>query len=1189
MPPLNESIAMTEADSLNSSAMEAANTLPASETKEGSKFWRTLEEWSGDANFDEMVTREFPRFAAEFTDPISRRKFLTLMGASLALAGMTGCRQPSGTIVPQVKDNGMLSGVPLHFASAFPLSGYGTGVLARSYEGRPIKVEGNPEHPNSKGGTDIYAQASLLSMYDPDRSWTPDKAGTTTTWPDANQFFLSELARLGDGKGVRILTETITSPTLASQLETFLKKYPKAVWHEYEPLMSDEVYNGTKAAFDKPVQPVYDFSKADVVVSFDADFLGAGPGMPVYARQFSARRSAEEPHSENPSKAMNRLYSVECMQTVTGTKADHRLPVRVSEIPQYVTALAAKLGVPGANQASDDAAKKWAAVVADDLIKRQDPWVSEKAARSKGSTLVVAGDHLPAGVHTLVALINHHLGNVGSTVQYVDPIAARRPLDKGRSLADLCAALDKNEVEFLIILEGNPVYNAPSDLQKSLREGLKKIKTSVHLTQYADETSFQCIYRLPAAHWLETWGDIKGHDGTITIQQPLIAPLYDGHSAIEFMAELLEDSVRQGYEVVRRYWTEQHKANSAYQAQGSFEKFWRKSVHDGWVAGSAAKAVPVQPKAGAAAIDFGKPAAAGRDNFELVFRPDESIYDGRFANNGWLMELPKPLSKITWDNAVYMNYNTAKELKVQLRKGYSYGYTKKGGKDGKGEVEEYVAPVKDFGVTGGEHGRAIAEVYRLQIDQPGGKVELAMPVFILPGIPDNALVVQLGYGRTRAGRVGGNKGKTDDTPTVMLSNGKQGDIVGFNTYRLRTSKNPWVVNGVKAQRENKDHILACTQAHHSMEGRDPIKVGTVVANKETPHWAASAHGAGHGGHGDHDHKDHGHKDHDHKEGHDKEAHKDHDHKGDHSKVGLAVVPKDTLLNNPRGYKYTGTHKWGMVIDLTSCTGCNACVVACQAENNIPVVGKFEVSRGREMHWIRVDRYYTGSPSNPAEVKAHFQPIPCMQCENAPCEQVCPVAATVHSYDGLNDMVYNRCVGTRYCSNNCPYKVRRFNFLQYTDYTTPSLKLLNNPEVTVRTRGVMEKCTYCVQRIRTAEITAQKQAVRSIDRKDSKYVGIALPQEIEDHDGKTPEGKLRVQIPDGAVKSACQQACPAGAITFGDMNDPKSAIHKLLFDSKRKALNYSLLEELNTNPRTTYLAALKNPNPAYENAFEKTKG
>jgi len=1138
---------------------------------DGQKFWRSLEEWSGEKNFDEMVNREFPRFAAEFTDPLSRRKFLTLMGASLALAGMTGCRQPSGTIVPNVKDDGGLLGAPLHFASSFPLSGYGTGVLVRSYEGRPIKVEGNPEHPSSKGGTDIFAQAALLGMYDPDRGWSPEKAGNPTSWSDANQFFLSELARLPKGKGVRILSETITSPTLGSQLGAFLAKYPEAVWHEYEPLASDEAYNGIKAAFDggKPLQPVFDFTKADVVVSFESDFLGSGPGMPAYSRQFSSRRSVEVPHAAEANKSMNRLYAVECMQTPTGTVADHRQPVRISEIPSYVAALAAQLGVSGVKVPANDAAAKWAKIVAEDLKARSDEWLSAKAGRTKGSTLVVAGEHLPAAVHTLVALINHTLGNVGSTVNYVDPIALKRPLAAGRTLADLCTALDKGEVEFLIILEGNPVFNAPIDLQKSFREGLKKVKTSVHLAQYEDETSHYCVWRLPCAHWLETWGDIRGHDGTITIQQPLIAPLYNGHSAIEFLSELLEDSVRSGYESVRKYWMAEHKANPAYQAAGNFEKFWRKSVHDGWVAGSAAKPVAVRPAGDSVASSLTIPAgvSADRDKLELVFRADESIYDGRFANNGWLMELPKPLSKITWDNAVYMNYNTARDLKISLRKGYSTD-------------PKYIAPAKDFGTTGGEHGRAVVEVIRVQVDQPGTTEQLTMslPVWILPGLPDNALVVQLGYGRTRAGRVGGNRiGKQSDQPTNMLSSGKQGDIIGFNTYKLRHSKSPWVVSGVKAVSEKKEHLLACTQGHHSMEGREPIKIATVKENKEKPDWAKGEHGgheAGHDDHAGHDHAGHNHE------------HKEEKGKDDHGKKALAVVPKDTLLSNPRGFKYTGTHKWGMVIDLTGCTGCNACVVACQAENNIPVVGKFEVSRGREMHWIRVDRYFTGAPENPVAIKGYFQPIPCMQCENAPCEQVCPVAATAHSYDGLNDMVYNRCVGTRYCSNNCPYKVRRFNFLQYTDYTTPSLKLVNNPEVTVRTRGVMEKCTYCVQRIRSAEIEAQKKAVRLVDSKGGR---VARPQEIEDADGKTPEGATRVQIADGAVRTACQQACPSGVIVFGDLNDPKSAVHKLKFDSNRSKLNYGLLDELNTSPRTTYLAALRNPNPAYEAAFETTKG
>ena len=1150
-------------ESISPETMGLVTETPTGEPK----FWRSLEEYAGEKNFDEMVQREFPRFAAEFTDPVSRRKFIGLMGASLALAGMTGCRQPSGTVVPNVVDTeGVIQGKPVTFASAFPLSGYGTGVLVKSYEGRPIKIEGNPAHPSSLGGTDIFAQASLLGMYDPDRAWIANQIGTPTSIEEAGVSLRGALEKLPEGKGVRILTETITSPTLAAQLAGFLKKYPKAVWHEYEPLASDELYQGTKAAFGKALQPVFDFKKADVVVSFEADFLGQGHGQAAYSRQFASRRAAETPDTIETGKGMNRLYAVECMQTITGTKADHRHPARLSQVPGYVAALAAELGVFGANKVpADEAAKKWAKVVAQDLRKRSD-LISTPTDRPKGSTLVLAGEHLSAAVHTLVGLINQALGNNGSTISYVEPLAAGRPLAPGRSFGDLVKALSAKEVEFLLIIEANPVHTAPVDQKGAFVEGLKGVATTAYLGTYQDETAHNCVWRLPASHWLETWGDIKGHDGTVAIQQPLIAPLYSGRSPIEFIAELMGDETKMGYELVRRKWMAEHKTNPVYQAAGPFEKWWRRSVHDGFIAGSTASSVAVRALDDAAqGVNISLGAMASKDSLELVFRADESIYDGRFANNGWLMELPKPLSKITWDNAVYMNYKTAEELKIPLRKGFSTD-------------PKYIAPAKDFGTTGGEHGRAIVAVIRLQVEQPGGKpkLDLNLPVWILPGLPDSALVVQLGYGREKAGRVGGNiVPRKSVVAADILSSGKQGDVIGFNTYKLRTSANPWVQTGVKAFLADKEHILACTQAHHSMEGRDPIRVGTVEQNKKTPDWAKGAHAA----HEEHPKHDHGHDE--------KVVHEEKGQKDDHGKKSLALVSKDNILPPVKGFHYTGTHKWGLLIDLTTCTGCNSCVVACQAENNIPVVGKSEVTRGREMHWIRVDRYFIGAPDNPAQIRAHFQPLPCMQCENAPCEQVCPVAATAHSYDGLNDMAYNRCVGTRYCSNNCPYKVRRFNFFQYTDYTTPSLKLLNNPEVTVRSRGVMEKCTYCVQRIRSAEIDAQKEAVRKIDRQGSGR--IARPFELEANNGKTPEGMTRVQIKDGAIKTACQQSCPSNAIVFGDLNDHNSAIHRLREDSKRSKTHYSLLEELNTVPRTTYLAALRNPNPAYEAAFAEKKG
>jgi molybdopterin-containing oxidoreductase family iron-sulfur binding subunit len=977
----------------------------------GQQYWRGLEEIAATEEFQAFLQREFPQQAAEGHDPISRRRFLQVMAASLALAGLSSCAPaPAERIMPYVRaPEEVVPGQPLYYATAMSLSGSALGILAKSHMGRPIKVEGNPQHPASLGGTHAFAQGSILTLYDPDRSQAVTYAGRISSWGTflgAITRAMGEQRRQG-GKGLRILTETVISPTMAYQLRQLLDRFPAAKWHQYEPVNQSNAWEGARLAFGDYVDTQYRFDAAAVILALDADFLACEPGHVRYAHDFIGKRRVWQGQT-----AMSRLYAVESTHTNTGAMADHRLALRPSDIPVFARILAQQLGIDtgpqGEGQARGapllDAHARWVRAVVDDLRAHQ------------GASIIIAGLQQPPAVHVLAHAMNHALGNVGRTLFYTDPVAAQ-PLDQMASLRALTADMEAGAVDLLVILGANPVYTAPADLR--FAEHLAKVRLRVHLGLYQDETAVQCHWHIPETHFLEAWGDVRAPDGTVTIIQPLILPLYGGRSAYELLAVLAGELNPSGYQIVRDYWRRFLPAES-------FEPFWRRALHDGAMAETAHAPRPVAFRGARVADQQGR--AAPPSTLELVFRPDPTMWDGRFANNGWLQELPKPLTKLTWDNAALLSPATAERL---------------------GLSNEEVVELR-------YQGRAVQA-----------------PVWIMPGHADDAVTITLGYGRWRAGRVG--------TGT------------GFNAYALRTSEAPWTAVGVEVHKTGARHLLASTQHHHSMEGRHPVRVGTLSESLAHP---AAVHG------GDHD-----------------------------------AQPLPSLYPQ---YPYPG-YAWGMAIDLNACIGCNACVIACQAENNIPVVGKGEVARGREMHWLRIDRYYRGALDAP---ETYFQPIPCMHCENAPCELVCPVAATVHSAEGLNDMVYNRCVGTRYCSNNCPYKVRRFNFFQYADYEAQSLKLLHNPDVTVRSRGVMEKCTYCVQRINAARIQAEKE---------------------------------QRALADGEVVTACQQACPTGAIIFGNINDAASQVAKM----KATPLNYGLLAELNTQPRTTYLARLRNPNPALE--------
>jgi len=987
----------------------------------GPEYWRSLEELAGDPAFQEALHREFPKGASEWVDSVSRRGFLKVMGASMALAGMTGCvKLPNEPIVPYVRQpEEVIPGRPMFYATAMTLGGYAHPLLVESHLGRPTKIEGNDRHPATLGASDIFMQGSLLTMYDPDRSQSVTELGDQRSW----QAFLNAMKgpltaqKALQGEGIRILTPTISSPTLADQLRNFLKIYPQAKWHVYEPVNRDNVLEGAKLAFGQPVETRYDFEKADVIVSLDADFLYPGfPGSTRYIRDFAKRR--------DPDGKMNRLYVIESGMSSTGAKADHRMPMRASQIEQFGELMLATLSSvmevsQKAGSGFTDWEKKFAATAFNELFGHN------------GSSLLIVGDHQPPRVHALAHEINSRCSNVGKTIFYTDPVDAN-PVDQTDSIKELVGDIKAGKVDLLIILGGNPAYDAPDDLDFANVLKSNKAPLRVHLGLYNNETAELCQWHINQTHELEAWGDARAYDGTVSIIQPLIAPLYNGKSALEFVAMLSGQADEAGYDLARSYWRKQHSG-------ADFEQFWRKSLHDGWIEGTS-----YAPREMKASAPPAKPPFIGDGphvGFELNIRRDPTIYDGQFSNNGWLQELPKPMNKLTWDNVVAMGPKMAERLQIESK-------------------------------------------HVVELELNGKKVK--GPVWIQAGHPDNSVTVTLGYGRSRAGRIGTG--------------------IGFNAYQLRTAAAPWIASGVKINKTGEYYELASVQGMQSMDTPDG---DTRPLVRETSL---------------------------------DEYHKNPDFAHEEEKE---PAPGLTLYK-PYDYK-DEAYAWGMAIDLNKCVGCNACMIACVAENNIAVVGQEQTRLGRHMHWIRVDAYYQGDRDNP---KAYFQPVPCMQCEDAPCELVCPVGATNHSSEGLNDMIYNRCVGTRYCSNNCPYKVRRFNFLLFQDWTTEQYKMMRNPDVSVRSRGVMEKCTYCVQRINEHKIDTEVATVR--------------------------EGKL-IKIKDGELKTACQQACPAEAIIFGDINDPNSQVTKW----KQRSLNYSLLGELNTRPRTTYLAEVRNPNPELE--------
>jgi molybdopterin-containing oxidoreductase family iron-sulfur binding subunit len=1061
----------------------------------GPKYWRSLDELAATPGFQAQLEREFPEGASELKG-VDRRHFLKIMAASFALGGLglAGCRRPEKHILPYGKSiEGVIPGLPLYFATAMPLRRSAIPLLAETHQGRPTKLEGNPTYAPHGTASSLVAQASVLELYDPERATEHTRDGKKLPVAAVNEL----LAKIGtdhaasNGAGLAFLAEESASPTRARLLAELKRKFPRAIWTEYEPLTDEPPLAAARAAFGRNVKPLYRFAKAKRIVSLDADFFHAESGSLYYARDFAkGRRVTVRAEAEK----MNRLYVAESGFTLTGSMADHRLRLASSHMLALMAALAVK--VTGSTVFAPlaqglDVTPAWVDECAADL------------AAHKGESLVLAGAHLAPQVHAIAYAINAYLGNLGSTVDFV----AIEP-SEATGIKGLATAIKAGSVDSLVILGGNPAYNAPADL--GWPELQKSVKQVVRLGYYLDETAALAETTLASAHYLESWGDARTVDGTIVPVQPMIVPLFGGLTEIEVLARILGHTTVDPHDLVY--------ATVTVIAGGDPEKAFRQFLHDGLLAGSAYPVVSVRYDAESAGRLLAQtPAfeAISAKNLEVRFTFDHKVDDGRFANNGWLQECPDPITKISWDNAILVSPRLGRELGV-----YPTGALLQVAR-----VEEANHDSQD------KENAYVAEVTL------GGR-KIRGPVHIQPGLSNYTIVLPLGYGRTKSGHIGTN--------------------TGFDAYPLRTSDAFHYATGATITLTGERFLLANTQAHWSMEGRGLVREASTEEVLEA------------GGLG---------------LAYVKEVGLEAEAPSILGEVGEKMTPAERATLIPRGNslyetpKFTGVHQWGMSIDLNTCIGCNACVIACQAENNIPIVGKHQALLGREMHWIRLDRYYSdgniaagafGGPGNrelPEDPQVSLQPVACMQCELAPCEMVCPVNATVHDEEGLNAMAYNRCIGTRYCANNCPYKVRRFNYFDFNERQLDSLymgplgphgmpelvKMVKNPEVTVRMRGVMEKCTYCVQRIKNGEIQHR--------------VKMAQAGRPED-----------VVVPDGEIKTACQQVCPVEAIVFGNILNPESAVSK----AKAREQDYALLGYLNTRPRTTYLGKLRNPNPRMPN-------
>ena len=996
--------------------------------KSAKKYWKSIEAKENPSAVEARVDAEFPMGTGDLPG-VSRRGFLQIAGATTALLGLEGCaRRPVEKILPFSKAPEYLNpGVPMHFATVMERRGEAVGLLVNCYEGRPTKIEGNPEHPTSRGATDVLTQASILDLYDPDRSHTPavvaNGSFTNKTFADWD----AELAKIiqghtaDKGAGLRILAQPTNSPSFLRLREAIKVAMPEAKFHTWTAINDSNAREGARIAFGQVFRTRYDLAKTKTILALESDFTQTEAGSVMNSRGLADGRRLI-----NAEREISRFYAVESTHSSTGANADHRLALPAAQIGTYLAALANKLGTAHGLDLGPVASAVAAAKI--DVPAHWLDAVAKELADNKGHSAIVVGSQLPAAVHALAHLLNSLLGNAGQAVRYA-PIADTGEANQLDDIKALASDLDGGKVKTLFILGGNPAFDAPTDL--NFAQKLAKAATRVHFSAMRDETSAACTWQIPRAHELETWGDQKSFDGTVSIQQPLISPLFGGRSDIETLAQLAGEPNWRGYYVVR------NTMKNFLPTTGLFDAEWRRALHSGIAL--RAEATNDSPAIDAAKIAEGVATLTSarnisKDNLEVVFLADPKLLDGRHANNAWLLELPDPMTRIVWDNAAYVSPRTATEL-----------------------------------------GLKSGDVVRLA----KGSATVEIPVWILPGNAHYSIGLNLGWGRKGTGRYGKD--------------------VGFDAYPLRTTAGLNFTDGVTLTKTGAKHILSQTQDHHDMAGRPIAIEATLEEFKADPN--------------------------------------------------LAVKRSPTPRTLPlwREIEYKG-HKWGLTIDLNACTGCNACVIACQSENNIPTVGKEMVARGREMHWIRIDRYFIGDDLNELEGVA-FQPLGCQQCEDAPCENVCPVNATAHTPEGLNDMSYNRCIGTRYCANNCPYKVRRFNYLNWQINHEPSgevpetKKMQFNPNVTVRTRGVMEKCTYCVQRIEMARIATR------ISGRD---------------------------LRDGDINTACAQACPAQAITFGDLNNRDSVVSKYAGLSR----HYKLLAEIGTQPRTTYLARIRNTNPAF---------
>lgn len=987
-------------------------------------YWKSLKDISSEEDYNRFLKQS----DHNEDNGLSRRNFLSLIAASVALAGLEGCKKPVQKIIPYVEaEIGTIPGIPKYYASTIPWKNNALGVVIENHDERPVKVEGNEKHPSTLGKSNAFSQASTIEMYDPDRARGVKYDGKKVDWSEYLKF--AKDINKGDGKGLAVLMQESSSPTIKSIQNDFKTKFPSASWVSYESVNNENLYKGIEKAFSKKLQPIYRLENAQIIVSLGSDFLGVDDNNIYNTRKFAQNRDIVDENS-----TMNRLYVAESSITSTGSSADHRLNIPQHEMESILAELSyelKKLGLSVDANKVKSSNNLWIKAAAEDLMS------------NRGDSIILGGSQLSPEFHQLIALLNNQLN---APVDYY-PLS----LSQVSSLADfksLCDDIKNNKIKNLIILGANPVYDSPADF--NFGDLLKNVPNSVHLTNILDETSKLCSWNIAMTHYFECWGDAMSYDGFVSIVQPQIMPLFDSKSAIQVLTPLVYSKELSSYDTVKNVW------KSDIVKSGNFEREWEKILHDGLYKNTIIKKEQVRPSSKTSTTQLNNFIKLDDNKFEIVFNASSSVYDGRFANNGWLQEIPKPVTSLTWDNAALISIKVAKKLNI---------------KNG--------------------------QMIEIKIDNKSIK----LPAWITPGQNQKSISLELGYGREFQGRLG---------------NG-----VGFNVYPLRMSNNPSYSLNASISVLDETYPLASTQDHHGLEqdqyaapgfdklsnnevqSRIPelVKQSTLDYYKDNPDWVQK---------------------------------KVEEHKPDKKRSWA-----DHSMYNPEPeYDYSKGPQWGMSIDLTSCTSCNACSIACQSENNIPVVGKQQVMNGREMHWIRIDNYFAGDPDNP---EMSTQSVACVHCELAPCETVCPVAATTHSSDGVNQMTYNRCLGTRYCANNCPYKVRKFNFYNYTRDLPEVVQMAMNPDVSIRFRGVMEKCTYCYQRVSAARISAENE---------------------------------NREIQDGDFQVACQQSCPADAIKFGDINDPNSAVSK----AKRRNRDYALLAHLGTAPRTTYLAKIRNQNP-----------